>query len=103
MEKTLEQWRSLVACAAEIKIGHVTQFSPEGLADKLRIAKGAEYDSRWYLVVLGPLVLHHDGKWQYLARENTAEAIMKYAHVTEESAERALKEEVYPEEPRGIQ
>lgn len=84
-------WRGIVAAAATIEIGVIHDFSPKGL-EKL-------IGPRYFYVKLGPLVLHHDGEWDFSKREETAQERMKYVHRTARAALKSLRGAVHPDEP----
>lgn len=94
MKKGADYWRGLVAAAADIQTGHVTQFSPKGLFEALG-------QNTWYCVKLGPLVLQHDGCWVFepTRDEATTQNRTAYAFKSVHEALAALRAEVTPDEP----
>src|SRR5271170_862162 len=92
IKKDAAYWRELVAAAATIEIGHVTQFSPKDLAKKLGQA-------RHFYVRLGNFALCRDGEWRYISRNEKVKDYLARAHKTAKEAVDALRAEVAPNEP----
>ncbi|MDP3768209.1 MAG: hypothetical protein Q8S13_09350 [Dehalococcoidia bacterium] len=91
-------WRGLVALAATIERQYITQFTPDDFRKRM-YAQVGRHTGEWFYVALGSLALYRSGEWQRIGRNDPTEERLRYAHATRESALKALREAVAPDEP----